>query len=73
MNKDYVLDLKVFNSIPWEELPFKMPLDRLSYGNITIGIHSIVLKMTGEQLDQIAEQLFEHPDVKLLGVHSLTI
>jgi len=71
--KDYVLDLKVFNSIPWEELPFKMPLDRLSYGNIPIGVHSIILNTTESQLDQLAEKLFEHSDVKLLGVHSLTI
>jgi len=70
---DYILSLKVYNSIPWDELPFKMPFDQVTNGNIPIGVHSIVLTTTEGQLDLLAEKLFEHPDVKLLGVHSVLI
>lgn len=68
---EYIIDLKVYNPIPQEELGIIVPLEILQNGKIPKGIHQIILETTEALLDQFQEKTFENPDVKVLGVHHL--
>ena len=73
MKKNYVIDLKVYNSVPQEELAFIMPMETLRNGNVPAGIHHVVLNTTERLLDELMEKTFEHPDLKILGIHSVKL
>lgn len=70
---DYLIDLKVFNSVPEEEIGVMMPLNMVVNGKVRPGVYQIVLNTTEALLDQLQEKTFEHPDLKILGVHRLKI
>jgi len=71
---DYIIDLKVYNSTPPQELGINIPFELLRHGNIPVGIHQIIiLDTTEELLDQLQEKTFENPDVKILGIHRLEL
>lgn len=71
---DYIIDLKVYNSTPPQELGIDLPVELLRHGNIPVGVHQIiVLNTTEEALDQIQEKAFENPDVKILGIHRVEL
>lgn len=71
---DYIIDVKVYNSVPPQELGIALPVELLRHGNIPVGVHQIIiLDITEEYLDQLQEKTFEHPDVKILGIHRVEL
>lgn len=71
--RDYVIDMKVFNSVPQEEIQLMFPLETLENGKIPIGLHQLVLNTTEQKLDAFLESTFTHSDIKVLGIHYLNI
>lgn len=69
--KDYIIDMRVFNSVCEEEIPIMVPLSMVTNGKVSPGIYQVVLNTTERLLDEFAEKTFNHPDLKILGVHSL--
>jgi len=67
--KDYIIDLKVYNTVPQEEIGIQVPLEYLHNGKLPIGIHQVVLTTTEELLEAFVEKPCHSGDIKILGVH----
>lgn len=66
---NYLIDMKVYNSIPQEEISVMVPLSILSHGNIPIGFHRMELDTTEELLEQFVDKCNQNSDIKIIGVH----
>jgi hypothetical protein len=69
--KDYIIDMKFYNSVPEDEIGIQMPMDIVVNGKVRPGIYPIVINTTERLLDELMEKI--HPDIKILGVHSITL
>lgn len=71
MNKDYVIDMRVFNNVPQEEIGLIVPLELLQNGKVPPGVHQMFWCTTERLLDEFLEMTFTHPDLKVLGIHAI--
>jgi hypothetical protein len=71
--KDYIIDMKVFNNVPQEEIMLIVPLEQLQNGKLSPGTYQFACNTTERLLDQFLESTFTNADIKVLGIHSLTI
>ena len=68
---EYMIEVKTFALIPYDELPLILPLALFTNGQIPPGYHRFTVDMNKKEMEKLVNSLYKQADLKLIGVHNL--